>query len=258
MAKHWLLTATLGHTSGLVENDVVASFPFESSDGITSLQVFNTTVGSVHRFFNQPNAANDSVAEFLSPSLSRTSNQIDYRLYDLTGKLGYVLDPDDGKWKVAKHGSPVQAGTGSLSVAAGGTALPDEVACVISLRGSTWAAQPVERPDGSDHDEKVDRPRQRHSGRLFVGPLAANSIDSTSGIARPSTAFRTCLLDAAERLHDDVFADQPAGGALATTWCVWSRKDGAMYPITDAQVDDAFDTQRRRGVAATIRTTRAL
>jgi hypothetical protein len=92
-------------------------------------------------------------------------------------------------------------------------------------------------------------------GRIYIGPLttAAGSSGGAGGATRPNVGVTNCLLDAAQALKTQMAA---AGG----TWSVFSPKHLALgdvsysYSITSVSVDDAFDTQRRRGAAPTAKT----
>lgn len=106
----------------------------------------------------------------------------------------------------------------------------------------------METPDGADPGGAVDRPRQRRSGRIFLGPFNVAAMADVTDRCRPSQF----LIDQAlERIQNLALGLGNNGHWV----CVWSRVDGAFYRITHAQVDNAFDTQRRRGVEATVRTT---
>jgi hypothetical protein len=41
-------------------------------------------------------------------------------------------------------------------------------------------------------------------------------------------------------------------GGVNVDWVVWSSKLRTSVPVTDWHVDNAFDTQRRRGIGATV------
>lgn len=105
--------------------------------------------------------------------------------------------------------------------------LPPEVACTMSF----YAAPPR-------------TPSRR--GRIYVGPLN-NQAMVVGGTATPTTfggGFRTTLTQAAARLL-----------AAGIGWSVHSAKNGTYAPVTGGFVDDAVDIQRRRGRAASARTT---
>jgi hypothetical protein len=117
----------------------------------------------------------------------------------------------------------------------------------MTLRAISWDTQPVEAPDGGDAGGLPDRPRSRYTGRLYLGPLASNvAFTDANGLARPSVESRTLITDALKATHDEY----QATGHLGV--CVWSRSDAVAREITAVEVDDAFDTQRRRGAAPSV------
>lgn len=88
---------------------------------------------------------------------------------------------------------------------------------------------------------------QRRRGRLYIGPLresAATAASSTTP-ARPSPDIIGDLGRAAEFLAN----------SSGVTWCIRSSVPVENFvPIIGGYVDNAFDTQRRRGPDATSRT----
>jgi len=91
-------------------------------------------------------------------------------------------------------------------------------------------------------------PRLR--GRIYLGPIAASaqgSLASTDVDSRPSASLLTTVAQAMARLRN-------APGLDATRWSVGSTVDGIERPVTSGWVDNAWDTQRRRGGKASSRT----
>nr|CRY96824.1 hypothetical protein [uncultured prokaryote] len=132
------------------------------------------------------------------------------------------------KWYL--HGGPPpnypQAETGfNLATAPSGTGLPSEVAVALSFQG----------------DRIPGQEQRRRMGRVFIGPLR----ESTSTSARPAAAAKTALANAGEQLMTDVLADSDG------YWAVYSKVNGSSTEVTNGWVDDAFDIQRRRGLAVT-------
>lgn len=88
----------------------------------------------------------------------------------------------------------------------------------------------------------------RSRGRIYIGPLASSLMVTAS----PPQALIDNLTGAGQALLD-------ASGAAPWSWVVWSQKQsddpqGLTFPDQDVVggwVDNAWDTQRRRGVAAT-------
>lgn len=90
----------------------------------------------------------------------------------------------------------------------------------------------------------ASNPRKR--GRVFIGPLGLVSLNSNGG---PSTPLIQAMAAAAEALQ--------AGGSGPDpyTWVGYSQAAGLPFVIHDGWVDNEFDTQRRRQIRATDRTT---
>jgi hypothetical protein len=90
-------------------------------------------------------------------------------------------------------------------------------------------------------------PRQR--GRVYIGPLTQASADTTqggTGRVLPTPALVFALVEAMRKLQTNAI-----DGGL--NWCVLSQADQALKSVTAGWVDNAFDTQRRRGEDATSR-----
>jgi len=114
-------------------------------------------------------------------------------------------------------------------VAPGALDLPAEVTLCISY--------------ANDSDTTVSAKRRR--GRIYLSGFSEAS--NTAG--RPISAVLTGLSDA---YRDYVEAANLLSGVTA---CVWSRANGALYPIERVWVDNEWDIQRRRGRRYTTRNT---
>ena len=126
----------------------------------------------------------------------------------------------------------------SMNLAAAGSydfPLPDEVAVCLSFAA----------------EETVGTSTPSRRGRIFLGPLNSDAIGTGGDNATPrvSDALQTCLVEQAQELFDI------SGGVMPA---VWSRKDDIVRPATVAWVDNAWDSQRRRGRDATARLTNQL
>jgi len=113
-----------------------------------------------------------------------------------------------------------------------GEGLPDEVALCLSFHANLVSGQPP----------------ARRRGRIYIGPLGANARTSGAPNNRPDSAFIGRLAAAATDLVD-------GANAASVPWVVHSEAAGDDFFVIAGWVDNAFDTQRRRGVAATSRTT---
>lgn len=93
-------------------------------------------------------------------------------------------------------------------------------------------------------------PRQR--GRMYL-PVALMSTGATGLGNRPAQTWR----DSALSLVTNVNKSFPDLGGVNVQWCVYSPTDGELRTVTNAYVDDEWDTVRARGLRATTRTTAA-
>lgn len=119
-----------------------------------------------------------------------------------------------------------------LSGTEAATNLPGEVALCLSFQAARVSGLP----------------QARRRGRIYLGPFA--SVANVSSTGRPDSTMRTAILASAETFRS-------AMGGTATGWHVISQPKPTM-PITSSPViggwmDDAWDTQRRRGVQALTR-----
>lgn len=227
------------HKSGFSEDAVVNTFAVSAPGFVGD----NTDLGEVTiplaQFYTRADGLGQKVGSWLGHGLSRTAGACQIKLFDITAHLNG-----------SPHGSPFATDFFTLPAPGVDTTLPEEVALAITTRADGWQEAAVELPDGPDAGSEVDRIRQRLSGRIYVGPLTGQAFESDAGFkARPKTALRDTLLNSLHRTTAELAAN---GHALI----VWSRKNAGWSPVSHLQVDNAFDTQRRRGPDPTVRTTR--
>ena len=129
-----------------------------------------------------------------------------------------------------KPNYPFDVDTWNFSSAPVGTALPREVAACLSFQGARAAGAP----------------QARRRGRVYLGPLSTNAL--TGELI--ATGMLTAVASAANTLRTAIPAI-----AADCWWGVWSHAESHLVPIVDGWVDNAPDTQRRRGVKASSRTT---
>lgn len=125
---------------------------------------------------------------------------------------------------------PLYEGTFNLAAAPSGAGLPSEVAVCLSMQGL--------KASGS--------PQNRRRGRVYIGPITS-SINSTG---RPSSAARGQLASSAQTLISNL----KAAGVPAQLG-IWSQVESHLVVVDNGWIDDTFDTQRRRGLQPTGRTT---
>lgn len=87
----------------------------------------------------------------------------------------------------------------------------------------------------------------RRRGRIYLGPLIGDvvDVDATTGRAFVGEPMRRTIARSAQGL-----INAPGN----PSWAVYSRVDNVARLVTGGWVDDAFDTQRRRGERPVVRT----
>lgn len=133
-----------------------------------------------------------------------------------------VYDLGESEPRDAEEYSSTFTPTGSA------TPLPNEVALCLSFKTSQGNVGPSNR------------------GRIYFGPLNGPSAvaKDTNGFAKPTAGLQSALLNLGRRLYDNAIAQDMA-------WAIYSRKHNSLGLVQNCWVDNAFDTQRRRGNAAT-------
>lgn len=157
-----------------------------------------------------------AIDTYLSPRCGTTATVTYYDLGDPTPRV------------------PIFTDTIALSINGAQDALPDEVAICMSFQQNAQSG--------------VNQARAR--GRLYLGPLGDSSSGTTATTSnRPVAAALTAIAAAGDALMS-------AGGPLVDwEWVVYSPTADDVAIVQNGWVDNAYDTQRRRGAAPTSRTT---
>lgn len=186
-----------------------------------------------------------SLSTVLGKSLSRGANMADCKTY---GPIGVAQAHGVVKGDASTYlGSPVSTVFGTLDAAYAGDELPRQAAVDLVLKGLGWEAEPVEAADGADVGTKVDRLRQRRTGRMKLGPWQTFvSIPDANFAARPRTDFSLALHE-----QFDLFRDELAASDI--NLAIWSRVGGSFSHVSDTQVPNVFGNAIRRKVKVTNR-----
>lgn len=250
-----LITVSLPMRTGLLSDVVTNSFVVGGLTDGSDAGDIAAVANEVPDIYNQAHAsfpAGGNLAGLLSPVLDRAAGACTTRMYDISGaKLLSVVPAGGGRPRPPAHGSPYHEQTFTLDATVIANSLPEEVAVCATLEAAGRGLQLVERVDGIDAGGEPDRPRQRFTGRDYFGPFGQNSgsthtVDA-AGACRPNAALLAGLRGVVARFAEQVNTINPLFFVG-----VWSRSDGAVRSIDQVRTDDAFDTQRRRGVRPTV------
>lgn len=235
-SKFFTAQARLAAKNAQPADDVINTFAFYSDDANTDTAADLAVIiaDKVEDFYNATSdmPAAQALAYYLAPSIDRGTNLCSV-------KVTHVEDLD----AETPEGSPILVDPFTLTAAGNAGSQPAETALVATLRTTFGQLQPAEGPGGT-------RPRSRYTGRLYLGPFnnAAAVTSVSSGVGYPSDDLRNGLAVACKRLANDLATEQ-------IYWSVWSRTLQVMTAYSSVKVDNAWDTQRRRGPKAGAATT---
>lgn len=201
--------------SALPEDACVNTFHFNSTGGTLATDLDTITDLVQDFYFATPTGEGGPIRAYWGAQVDE--DDVHLRLYNLSSPepRAPLRDTDIGV-------------EGSVS----GTGLPDEVALCLSFQAPQVSGSP----------------QSRRRGRIFFGPLGQNALSGTVPNNRPDAGFVGRLAQAGEDLMNNA-------AATSAPWVVYSPTDDAGYLVDNGWVDNAFDTQRRRGVSPTTRTT---
>lgn len=213
---HLFAACSLPNKNNLAEDTFVNGFHFT---GTSSVEDMSTEIAlRLHDFYGTPpTGSSQRLAQFMSSEINWPTARL--KIYDWG-------DPSP-RQPVYDEQLPVTPGTLVELLPQ-----PAEVALCLSYAGEAVSgANPA-----------------RRRGRIYIGPLNAGTLAPTPNqSARPAGAFMTVLARAGD--------DLATANTLGCQWVVWSTRGGSATEIVRGWVDDAFDTQRRRGVRPSARLT---
>ena len=205
---------TFQHDSGLPEDVTMNTFHFLTSSG-DQVPIAQAIRDEIHDFYKVANPGTTTVLSSLFSS--DLSGLWGVKFYDLS-------DPTPRQ--------PIYEFDFS-SFVPGSSALPEEVALCLSFQGAAVSG--------------ANQARRR--GRLYIGPFFNTATVITSsgdpnvasnGLAQTMQSCGAFLLAASEAAAD-------------WSWAVYSPTNGSAVAVDNGWVDNAWDTQRRRGKAPSSR-----
>lgn len=231
------LVARLPSTTGLSEDVVENVFHVGVDGAVVGTTEIGEMMAAIRDFYiTVPAGGTQGPGYYLSDGVSRAASACTV--------LAYISFDLDGSTPL---GSPIGTLSFTLQAAQVAAAFPEEVASVISYHGDLTDV-PVSQTNPSPPPATI-RPAQRRRGRCYIGPLSSGSGTDPGASIRPSSTFRSNLALAMKDLAETINAIDPN-----LFFGIWSKADAEVYECVGGYVDDAWDTQRRRGLAATTRT----
>lgn len=226
---HRKVTVTIPSPTGVPKDAVQNTFHFTTP---TATGTPSTTAeleairDAIVGFYDTPHDANPYLAGTGSLRLTIMFNGL-----TISPTLVIKIYHCETEIAVGASPEPIITYTVSITAFAGtGAPLPTEVAACLSFRSTI--------------DTSLPAARQR--GRIFLGPLDGNCATVTANHVVVAPGVRAVMCAAGAYLR---------GFATAgIDWVVWSHTALQAFPVTAGWADNAFDTQRRRGTAATTRT----
>lgn len=212
-------------------NPIIADFwraqvVFQGKSGLPEDQFVNTFTfrnEGVASRSQMVDAINERINAFYDVPVTQTGQSISSFLTSILMNAAYRVKVYDLGEAPPRTVSETEQ---TLTLLPAAAPLPPEVACVASFFG------------------QKNTPRTR--GRVFLGPLAQAATEVRNGSVFFTEAFRTTVAHAMRRQTQN-------GQTNIARWHVVSTTYGTATPVLQGWVDDAPDTQRRRGAKATTR-----
>lgn len=211
------IQAKLPYTTGLPRDLTVNTFNFVGAGDVVAAAA--ALIPIVRDFYITAPGADKTLGSYMASAINRAPSAC--------GLVAYQVDLPTGEL-----GDPIGGAVFTMTGQELGTSdLPLEVAVCSSYAASGG----------------VGIASSRRRGRVYFGPINTAVLSTATELPTVDSTFRSRLADASNTVLEDSTTE-------GWPWAVWSRADAAAHPIVRGWIDNEFDTQRRRGVSATSRT----
>lgn len=213
---HVMAHVELERTTLLPEDRVVNVFHFETLDPGPVVADYESIATRLQNFYRNPAGGTNDLQHWMSSVLIGGVGTHKIKMYNRADPIP----------RAPRAIAAITLNPGGV----GGITLPSEVALCLSLHGIRALG--------------VRAARAR--GRLYLGPFMGGAIAApAAGDSRPNATLQGIMNNAAVALRT-VDLGVPR-------WSVFSPSDNALRRVTGSHVDNAWDTQRRRGADPTAR-----
>ena len=229
----------LNNKSGVNEDNTIWTLYYRPPGGTLPIDPGSGSVAvdnlaqALENFLSEvPTGFAESVSGYLAASVLHGANGATMKLYGIPTTPVAVLGPPIATRNLAVAG--VETTTG----------LPTEVASCLTYHADLKGI-PERGPNNT-------RPASSRRGRIFIGPLQWGCLehDVNTGFARAHPTFRGVVTEAAA---EHLFAE---ADNASWRWVVFSKKNWEAHEVAGCWMNDAMDTQRRRGQDPTVKTVR--
>lgn len=220
---HAFAMVTLERNTGIPRDRVVNTFHFRTPDaGVSNADAIDIS-DRLQRFYKTAAAPSaNAVQSYLSNQLATAGHAV--KIYNMADPIPRV---------------PVLTANFTLTLAAT-EVFPAEVALVLSLRAQGGSGTVAARA----------------RGRVYLGPLNVSASSGTSGQAggdaRPSAAFMAAVADSGKRLADEGVVGKPVLSVFSEVDKTLGIDADGLRTVIQLRVNNAWDTQRRRGADPTV------
>lgn len=233
------------HVSGKPEDKIVHTFAGTFGATVIDDNALNAWHAALIQYYGTSHTGYGPLNKYISQLVSRAAGTHVLK--------SWILPPVPGTL-----GSPDLVTVSALAAGENSMPWPEEMAVVISRHASVvdiaeeGPEEDIPTPRRAQnygapatHTGRI-RPAARRRGRTYFGPLNDGARDDFQGAAIPpivSTKLSNELKAA------ELALAQTDGISLG----VFSRRDWLVRPVVGGHIDNAFDVQRRRGHAPTLR-----
>lgn len=222
LAPTCLVVTTVQRKSGIERDAVVNTWHYQAPDAAQTAN-FVAWMSIFHNFIAN---IKDKFGANISPLTNDLKAEFWYIPINGKGPLGAPSATVFGTWPATNLASP----------------LPSEVSVCLTLEAHTTGI-PENAPGGT-------HPAARRRNRKYMGPLDISVVspDPTTYEPEVSSQFRSDLTTS--------YQNEMVNGMRASGWLpvCFSRTDWTTHPVERVWVDNAFDSQRRRGNDPTLKT----
>jgi hypothetical protein len=222
------------YKTGIAKDVAENVWSFITPASPVNLGEVQTASDALDQFYTYSWAAG-KLTDYLSQALSNAAAAVTHTCYLPS------IDSTTGKYHL---GAPIAEHTYTLPAQTTPTISgPGQVALAVSYHSTTSGIP--------EHGPGKTRPKARRRGRMFIGPFGVNVLTDSGSPSHspvPNQQLVTILQQAASGLLSNL-------ATYGIQWAVNSIVDKVFRQTTGGWIDNAWDIQRRRQEAPTVKTT---